>query len=296
MESLPVDVLEDLLSYLDNDEIFVMLSDKNFRDSVELLLKRNSFWLKRLENQLSVSAPDGVVSFEHVNWRTVFNDIHRLFSKGGDIFTNACIEGNIPVVEIMLSNYKFDEIVEFANEPIRNAVAQSRVEIVRLLLKDGRFDPNAFDPNAGYHTPIVEACNVSCYEIVEMLLADKRVDMTRGDNSYALNYVGIRGDPRIVKLFLDDIRINPNLGNALIIGASVGGHYEIVKMLLDDGRIDPSVQDNQPIKLALENEHYEVAELLKTDNRVDPNATSEYTKGRFIRKTVKFLISLYPSK
>jgi len=243
-----------------------------------------------LENQLNISTLEGVVSSENVEWRKVFDDIHRLFSEGGDIFKNACSEGNLSVVEIMLSNSKFDEIINFADKPIKGAIRGRFVKVVRRLLEDGRFDPNT-----GYctYSPLSEACDVSSFEIVKMLLEDKRVNMSTRHNLFALYSVGRQKDIEIVKLFLSDNRVDPNTGGCLIIEASAEGNIEIVKLLLLDPRIDPSIRDDEAMKLAMENEHFEVAELLKADNRVNPNATSEYTVERLQRKTMNFLTRVF---
>ena len=57
------------------------------------------------------------------------------------------------------------------------------------------------------------------------------------------------GRPEIVKLFLNDPRLDPsNDDNRAIQYASYCGHAEVVRLLLNDLRVDPSVNNNFAIR------------------------------------------------
>ena len=60
--------------------------------------------------------------------------------------------------------------------PFFNACQEGHVRIVKLLLEDGRADPNlAMDTSS---TPFFMACQEGHEEIVSMLLQDERVEVT----------------------------------------------------------------------------------------------------------------------
>ena len=67
--------------------------------------------------------------------------------------------------------------------------------------------------------------------------------------------------------------------------ASVDGHSEVVKLLLQDPRVDPSDDDNYAILLASDNGHSEVVKLLLQDERVK-NSLSEIRLANY-QKQIK---------
>jgi len=67
--------------------------------------------------------------------------------------------------------------------------------------------------------------------------------------------------------------------------ASVDGHSEVVKLLLQDPRVDPSDDDNYAILLASGNGHLEIVKLLLQDPRVK-NSLSEIRLANY-QKQIK---------
>ncbi len=108
-------------------------------------------------------------------------------------------------------------------------------------------------------------------EIVKILLEDPRVDPS-DRNNLAIRLASENGHIEIVKLLLKDPRVDPSdYNNYAIIYASTKGHAEIVKLLLADPRVDPSAENNLAIRWAVVNCHKEVVKLLLQDPRVDPS-------------------------
>src|SRR5438034_1049260 len=68
-----------------------------------------------------------------------------------------------------------------------------------------------------------------------------------------------------IKLLLGDDRIDYN---DAFDRASLSGHQEVVKLLLQDQRINPSSNDNYAIKHASKNGHLEIVKILLQDQRV----------------------------
>lgn len=68
--------------------------------------------------------------------------------------------------------------------------------------------------------------------------------------------------------------------------ASRRGLTKVVKLLLDDGRVEPSVNDNEAFKLAYKNKHFEVAALLyphlPKKLRDNPDPDNEYDRENYV--------------
>ena len=123
---------------------------------------------------------------------------------------------------------------------------------------------------------------------IRLLLADPNVDPSFPiGNGYAILDASENGYFEIVKLLLNDKRINPAIGyNYAISGSSKNGHIEIVKLLLNDKRVDPSQGHSYTIRQAHANGHKNVVELLWKDNRVKNILKNDYIElyDEFIKK------------
>ncbi|PRP78651.1 ankyrin repeat domain-containing protein 50-like [Planoprotostelium fungivorum] len=146
------------------------------------------------------------------------------------------------------------------------AVEGGNVESLRFLLTRAELDPSSKD--------IELLCNASkgaSTEIVRLLLNDLRVDVSAEGQAFitAAKY----GRTGIVQLLLSDERVDPSVrDNQATIKAASKGHDETVRLLLSDSRVDPSVHDNSAIIHAVSAGHNEIIRLLLSDSRVDPSA------------------------
>jgi len=130
-------------------------------------------------------------------------------------------------------------------------------KFIKLLLRGD------LDLRYGDNWPIRYAVDNNRLEIVKLLLADKRVDPTIWDN-YVIGCASKYGHTEVVKLLLADPRVNPgDCENNAFTHASEYGHVEIVKLLLNDSRVDLSIYDyNLAIRYAAKNGHTEVVKIL----------------------------------
>ncbi|KAJ3276290.1 Dynein heavy chain 3, axonemal [Terramyces sp. JEL0728] len=155
------------------------------------------------------------------------------------------------------------------NYGIMQAAESGDYEMVKLLLDKS-------DPTADNHYAIRLAVEKNHLNVVELLLADKRVDPSANDNS-SIQWSGYNGSLEITKLLLKDTRVNPAVdANYPFRLAAQNGHFNVVQLLLQDGRVDPSALDNYAIRFASENGHVEIVDLLLKDARVNPNAQDNY--------------------
>ena len=108
----------------------------------------------------------------------------------------------------------------------------------------------------------IEACKVGDLDKVKLLLIDDRVInffKIADINNYAIQWASLKGHFNVVKLLLEDKRINPAYDNNLGIKcASHNGHFNVVKLLLEDKRINPADTNNCAIRWASKNGHFNV--------------------------------------
>lgn len=103
--------------------------------------------------------------------------------------------------------------------------------------------------------------------------------------NWAINHACLNGYTEIVRILLEDGRVDPaDPYNSPIIFASRNGYHEIVKLLLMDKRVDPADKNNEAIDGAGQYGHIEVVRLLLADWRVNP--TGEDGIYRKIRNNV----------
>lgn len=144
------------------------------------------------------------------------------------------------------------------NRQLVIAARTGNINAVRRLIAAGA-NP-AFDNNDA----IELAAGYGHLEVVRLLLQDERVDPS-ADNDKAIVLAAQGGYLEIVRLLLSDSRVNPGVSvNEPIRWAAMNGHLEVVRLLLQDDRVDPTADDNYAIRGAAENGHTEVVQLLAT--------------------------------
>lgn len=127
------------------------------------------------------------------------------------------------------------------------------------------------DPSDKDNGAIINAVAGGHTEIVELLLADDRVNPSDSGNlsvGITIKMAASEGRTEIVKLLLDDSRVNPGADNNYAIKKAVSkGHINVVKLLLGDSRVNPA-EDNYAIRKAVKKGYIRIARLLLLDTRV----------------------------
>ena len=119
-----------------------------------------------------------------------------------------------------------------------------------MLLTDERVDRNyltAYGPHK--ITALTAAATNGHTEVLEVLLADGRVDPNKGDGNgeSALICAASVGELESAALLLTDERVNPNMvddeGNSALNVAAMYNHASMVTLLLADQRVNPNMID-----------------------------------------------------
>lgn len=193
-----------------------------------------------------------------------------------EAFVKAAIEGFDVFFNVMLRD---DRINPESTNCFGLASEFGQASIVRSLLEDGRADP-AVEGNF----PIIVAASSGYPRVVELLMADDRVDAGDDDNEAIIGAVRASGHPEVsfeyetvVRLLLTNDRVNPSARNNYCIRkATEIGQTNVVRMLLADKRVNPTANDNYAIQAAAERGFEAIVRLLLEDKRVNPTADDNY--------------------
>ena len=229
--------------------------------------------------------------------------------------------------EVLVETMRWD-----GRTALLQAAGEGHDTVVSLLLADGRANPNHRLAD-GFFTPSVMAITGGYTQVVRVLLADSRLDVhaplfgkgwsggvlqdgespkgwfktplktvlkrerakaSRYMNITILHLAVIKGHTEIVRVLLQDGRLNPNDKdgpnemNLLILAATVG-NLDVIKTLLDDPRVEVNVSSTSygtPLRVAATEGHADIVELLLARG-ADPNANGGYLRSRPLEKAAK---------
>lgn len=201
-------------------------------------------------------------------------------------FTTACLDGNLGRVKEFLADGTFDP-VSAESDAVECAVMSGCLDVVRVLLEDGRVDPSGGGENAA----LMEACVNGDLGMVQLLMGDTRVT----PNSDMLVVSCSCGHLDVVKCLINHPNVDPGYSNNLaMVSACENAQGEIMQFLmkyrddvnekcmeiasfgsidslrhlLQDGRLCPTANNNKALRVALEWLNYSAINLLLDDQRV----------------------------
>lgn len=186
------------------------------------------------------------------------------------------VRGNfVDIVRLLLADKRVDPVVpnSLGMSPLMVAATRNFHVVAGLLLADDRVDPQATTVNQ-MKTPLALAASCGSAEVVRLLLSDGRVDPNKGHadewpwpgDAVVDHFTGFLGG-FMVKTPLQ----GPNAWSPLVAAARTG-HTAVVKLLLDDSRVDPNNREHDdwwPLLAAARAGHEDVVKLLLNDYRVD---------------------------
>ncbi len=149
-------------------------------------------------------------------------------------------------------------------------------------------DPNDIGDNENI---IISASTYDNIELIILLLTDGRVNPS-ADNNYLIKWASKKNHAEIVRLLLNDSRgetkvsrgtkypVDPSdENNKAIQLASEKNHIEVMKLLLADPRVDPSNNNNVAIMEASRSYHQEVVKLLLGSDKINLNTKTQALKN-----------------
>ena len=273
MENLPKDVLIFMALEYGLDTIYKLCqTNKKFNN---IICKNNIFWMNKVEHDYG--------KFGHIpemitknygkihDWKKyyqILNYIQRNNSNLNKLLYSASKNNQKDLVKFLLADNRTD-----LKNPRSLMVASSKgnINIVKLLLKHGKFNPMDYGKIGNMNTNSVLLASLNGHLDVVKLLFDKNLVDPSIYNKVLEN--AIDGcHTNMVNMLLDDYNVDPaGNNNYAIIIASVKNCLSIVKLLLKCNNVDPSVHDNEPIKIASIFRYIDIVKLLLQDPRVDPS-------------------------
>jgi ankyrin repeat protein len=167
-----------------------------------------------------------------------------------EAFQSACGNGHTEVVRILLqwsSGTKRVDPSNYSNQALRKASMEGYTEIVRLLINDPRVDASS-NSNFAFYTAIRNSQTDLVRLLLDWTSADggRRVDPTIDDN-WPIRYASIIGRAGIVRVLLEDDRIDPTSNNHETIRRTLKkGHKDVMRLLLAWYLKHPQARDEIP--------------------------------------------------
>ncbi len=130
----------------------------------------------------------------------------------GEALVRAAAEDDFSKInDLLYPDLNFTD--ENGRTPLAITVQKGNSEICRLLLEQKNIDVNQADKN--YRTPLLISAQSGNVEICRLLLEQKNIDVNKADkyNNTPLHHACLHQQYAIVKLFLNDFRINSSLKN-----------------------------------------------------------------------------------
>ncbi|KAL7822753.1 ankyrin [Trichoderma gracile] len=167
--------------------------------------------------------------------------------------------------------------------PIVTAARNGHANMVELLLSRGA-DPNTSVNGASFSLALMDAVVEGNGEVVSVLLKDARVDPNSRNASgkTALEWAVTFGNEDMLQLLLEDGRADPTLRNNVnrtaLDSIIERDRAEMARMILADGRVDPNARtlnNETALENAVRSASHAIVRLLLADERVDPNSTTQ---------------------
>jgi hypothetical protein len=192
----------------------------------------------------------------------------------------------IDILQFLLKDKKSDKNPYIINVALISAIEVGNIDTVKILLQ------KQLDINSPDEIILSTAVNYGQTDILRILLKDGRLQPNK-DKYHIIGVACHRGNSEIVKLLLDDGRANPAyLSNIGIITAAEEGYTDIIKLLLSDPRVNPGDKDNEALIKSVINNHVDIVNLLINNPHVNPIARSNMAYNLSIEKNNKKMIEV----
>jgi hypothetical protein len=187
------------------------------------------------------------------------------------VFATACREGLTNLVQYLLRNRDDVDPTFLENVGLNWAAWYLNLDVIVELLKDGRADPSDAD-----NYLLMVMTNYGYNNVIKMLLDDPRVDPSQPKLGFTNACRNGRVD--IVRMFLEDGRLDPScLNNCCLIDAVQNNRVEVVKLIVQDPRVNPKARSREALFTAEKRGYVEILELLR--NPPNPPVCIKWSDG-----------------
>jgi ankyrin repeat protein len=179
------------------------------------------------------------------------------------ILREVCTSNLFDILEILLQ----DSRVTVDPSLPEVAVCWSSEKVLQLLLKDSRI---CSSDRLYYEKAVTRAVIMRRVEHLKLLLLDKRFESSFFNQQ--LIRACVNGSLEIVQVLLNDPRIDPSVSNQQpLLSACVSGRLNLVLLLLKDKRVDPSLFPTQTLFSAF---HYtDILKVVLEDKRMTSSSS-----------------------
>ena len=281
-DAIMVNILLNKLNYSADIDVNAVIktinSDKEPQDSSPLvlgahsekiadLLIRRGATINKLIVRLGLSTKNSIIIKKFAEEKII--DINQHDAMGYSFLFNACLDGDIRIVKLLVENGKAN--IDIQNKgnannkdnsrPIFAACFKQRDDIIEYLINSGA---DITTPNNKETTPLVYAClhapNPSAVKLLLDHLTPERINEKDHMGNAALHLACMMGKEEAVKLFMDkvdthqvNIHIETNEKQTPLHLACSKGHVAIVKSLLAHGAKtnQPDAKGSSPLTIAV---------------------------------------------
>jgi hypothetical protein len=168
----------------------------------------------------------------------------------------------------------------------REAIKNKNIERVMLFLKYPEFKPDFFTLSL--------AAKVGCVKIFKLLFKEKLFNLTESINA-VFTEIGTYGHTDLAKIILNSEIKNLGDNNLGIQYAAQNGHFELVKLLLNDKRINPTKKNNWAILAANDNGYNDIVTLLFNDKRIKQSLkeSNSYLYNKLMPSEIKLKLETF---
>jgi ankyrin repeat protein len=246
--------------------VLLLLVARSCNLEILLLLLKHSqkhFTNEDIKSALKASAEIGNLE----NFMYLFTNYNFSAKTIKGVISHACISGNVDLVTMLLNDPRVDP-AEYNNLPLRDAVKLGHTDIVQLLLEDSRVDPRVNDDEI--LSTVVERKRL---QILQLLLQSPKIKYENTIYYDLARYACKIGQPEILEYLIYVMNVDPTLDdNEMLFIAIENNRKDIVNLLLLDPRVDPSINDNEALEFAKMNKKNKIVEILLKDKRVNPES------------------------
>jgi hypothetical protein len=202
------------------------------------------------------------------NIKKILEETNNLLQDDDYLVSEALVSSDLNILKSLLSYKNVDFLKELDQEDLLlESLYLDNYEAFKFLYNHEEINPHEIEEDLLF----IAAMENDSIEIVDFLLKDKKLDITKSDDLID-EIISSSCDHNILKNILADKRINfefiEKVDENIIEDVVFNQDLELLKVLLEDGRFDPSFNNNAAIQTATLNYDQEFVTLLWNDERV----------------------------